>query len=373
MTLRPVDTDRLAEICRSIALDNYGFLYVDKVKDRIRSEYESANTGLINASSLSTRDIKEALQSIAGNDFTEFEQLRSGVYYYDPFSTGNDDVIADDLTALFGQRLVVTSEELRSRFDVAIDDLDVFVSELTDLNLVRRIATGERDYFTIGPRLKEQTGEAGVDTRLRREAVHGKISHDDLERVINVSATADVIRYLDGEGFIVDLDGEYLVESAIDEYGAYLAGEIGDSVAEEFESMRYVLPEGEFESVLTNELEARFDVLGRVGRDTERAIVDETRAALEDDLGLEADRDVIVRRGPFDDYVEGEARRIKEEIEAEAEQLPARPSEYLDHAADRLDELHPTTAEAANRYIRDGIEERFEAIVRDEFEVEPDG
>ncbi|MFB6197725.1 MAG: hypothetical protein ABEI52_05570, partial [Halobacteriaceae archaeon] len=285
MTLRPVDKDILGEVCRSLALDNFGMLYVDKVKDEIKTRYKNSDTGFLNADSVSIADIKAGLEEIAGDEYTEFERLRSGVYFYDPFSTGNDDIIATALTNLFQTRFVVTSEELRSHFGIAIDDMDRFVSEMTDLDLIRRISAGERDYFTVGPRLKEQAGSAGIDARLRQKASHGKISHDQLERVINVSATEDIINYLEGqrdEGFIIDLDGEYLVRSAIDEFGAHVAERISESVKDEFDESTYVLPEDEFDTIVRNEVEARFDVLTRIGPETERKVLSEIKTATAD-------------------------------------------------------------------------------------------
>lgn len=370
MPLRPVDTDTLAEICRSIALDNYGFLYVDRVKDDLQSAYEGAEKKLWNAGTLSASDVKQALQEIASDEFSELERLRTGVYYYDPFGSGSGQGVANELTRLFRQQLVVTSETLRNRFDLAIDDVDFFAGELADRKLVRRIATGERDYFTIGPRLKEQTGEAGVDDMLTQRAVNGKISHDQLEKVVNVAATADVIRYLEGEGFVVDLDGEYLVESAIDDFGAHLADEVADAVEEEFESARYVLPEEELNSVLRTEVSARFDVLSRLGREMEDRVLAATRDALAGSLGLEDHRQVVTKQPEFDDYVAGEAARIKEEVEAGDGPPPARQSEYEEAAAESIEELAPGKTPGANRYIREAVEDAFGDLVAEEFKVE---
>lgn len=372
MALRPVKTDVLGDICRSIALENYGFVYVDKDKNEIQSRYRSAEKSLLHTDSLTGADIKDNLQDIASDD-SNFKRLRSGVYYYNTLGHPDDRVV-DELTDLFRNQVVVTSEQIRSNFDLAVDDVDFFISELqrggqNEQGLIKKITTGERDYYTIGPRLKEQTGEAGVEFTLSQRSSHGKISHDDLERVINVSATSDVIRYLETEGIITDLDGEYLVENAIDEYGEYLAGEIEEPISEAFESGNYVLPEEEFENVVENEISNRFDIIQRLSRDTERRVLEETRSAVKDQLGLRDDIDMVVDEADFDEYATGQARRIKEEIEADADPLPATQQEYMEAAAPIIEELQAGKTPEAAEYIRDGVEDRLETLVGEEFEV----
>lgn len=371
MTLRPVDTDLLAEICRSIALEHSGFLYVDSVKDAIQSEYENSEKSLLAAGSLSSSDIKDALQDIAASDGSsdlELERVRNGVYYYDPFGQGSGEGVTGQLTRLFRQQLVVTSERLRSWFDLAIDDVDYFAGELEQRKLVRRIATGERDYFTIGPRLQEQTGEAGVDQRLTEEATNGKISHDQLEKVINVAATADVIRYLEGQGFVTDLDGEYLVDSAIDEFGAHLAAEVGDAVEAEFESWSYVLPESEFEQVVQTEVEERTDALAHAGS-SRAEILDATEAALESRLGLERDASMVVQREAFESLLDRRAEEVRAEVSESGEHLAAE-SDIIEAGVERVEELQPTTSGSANEYVRGELADRYRALVESEFTVE---
>ena len=136
-----------------------------------------------------------------------------GVYYVDTFSVGSSDAVTNELTSTFSHNVVITSETLRSRFDLAMDDVEFFVAELTERDLVQRITAGERDYYTIGPRLKEHAENVGFDSQLARKAKDGKISHSALEDIISIAATKDIIRYLEQEGYVIDMDGEYLVEN----------------------------------------------------------------------------------------------------------------------------------------------------------------
>ncbi|MFC4540397.1 hypothetical protein ACFO5R_00405 [Halosolutus amylolyticus] len=365
MTLLPVDTDVLEDVCRDIAQDNYGFIYVSDQKSEIKSAYESANIGLVNARSLSSSDMRKALTVMAADEFIDIEQLRDGVFYVDPFGVKGNMNITRELTNLFGQRLVVTGETLRSRFSLAIDDIEFFADELADRNYVRRITAGKRDYYTIGPQLKEHADDVGLDSRLEREASNGKIAHSDLESVIDVDATADVIRYLDREGYIVDLDGEYLVEEAIDEYARYLAEQIEDAVEAEFEESSYVLRTGEFEKVVENEIDNRFDVLSKA-RSIRGDLLDGTRDTLIDRLGLKAEQEMVEAIEPFEAVVEDHARRVLIDLKAEQDQLPGTLPEWVELAEDHFEELHVSDTTDVNKYVRNAVQDRYRALVNEE-------
>jgi len=365
MTILPVDTDVLEDVCRNIAQNNYGFIYVTEQKNDIKTGYESADLGLVNARSLSLSDIRETLSNMGSDEFTSIEKLRDGVYYVDPFGVQGNMEITRELTNLFGQRLVVTSETLRARFSLAIDDMGFFAGELEERNYLRRITAGKRDYYTIGPQLKEHADDVGLDARLVREASNGKIAHSDLERVIDVDATADVIRYLDREGYIVDLDGEYLVEEAIDEYGRYLAGEINEAIAEEFEASSYVLQVGEFEQVVENEIESQFDVLS-TARSVRRELLAAVRENLTDQIGLEVGREMIEVTESFDSVVDDHCRRILTDQKAEHDQLPGTLPEWVDLAEDAFEELQVSTATDVNEYVRNAVRDRYRTLVNNE-------
>lgn len=365
MTVLPIDTDVLEDVCRDIAQKNYGFVYVTDQKSEIKSGYENADIGLLNAGSLTASDMRKALSEMSSDEFVDLEKLRDGVYYVDPFGVKGNMNITGELTNLFGQRLVVTGETLRSRVSLAIDDLEFFVDELTNRDYLRRITAGKRDYYTIGPKLKEHADDVGLDARLTREASNGKIAHKDLESVIDVNATSDVIRYLDREGYIVDLDGEYLVEVAIDEYADLLANEIGEAVEEKFEESSHVLQANEFEQVVENEIDARFEVLSKA-RSVRTEILDETRTTLIDQLGLDQGRQMIEAGDSFDSVTDDHARRIHSTVKAEADQLPGMLPEWVDLAEAHIEELHVSNATAVNEHVRDEVREQYRALVNEQ-------
>ncbi len=365
MTLLPIDTDILEDVCRDIAQDNYGFVYVADHKKELKSGYESADIGLLNARSLSSSDMREALTEMTSDEFVDLEQIRDGVFYVDPFGVKGNMKITGELTNLFGQRLVVTGETLRSRFSLAIDDLEFFVDELAERDYIRRITAGKRDYYTIGPQLKEHADDVGLDSRLAREASNGKIAHADLESVIDVAATSDVIRYLDREGYIVDLDGEYLVEEAIDEYAQYLAGEIENAVESEFEESSYILRVGEFEQVVENEITRQFDVLSEA-RSVRREIIDGVRETLVEQLGLNVGREMVEASEPFAAVTEDHAQRILTEVKADANQLPGTLPEWVELGEEHFEELRVSSAESVNEHVRDAVREQYRTLVNEE-------
>lgn len=371
MSLRPPDKDLLTDICQSIAKENYGFLYVDQVKDKIQSEYESGEKSRLRAQSLSASDIKEAMQTIAGDDMTGFQQIRSGVYYYDPFGMGDDSDIAPELTALFRGQLVVTSEDVRDRFDLAIDDVEFFIRELRNRDLLLRIAAGNRDYYTVGSRLKEQTDDQGLEGRLENRATNGKISHEQLEQAISVEATSDVINYLQSEGYVIDLDGEYLVRSSLEEFGANLAREIEESVVEEFEEAGYVMPAKEYTQLLRREIEDRSPILAKsrsVRNLSEEELLDSVRDwfASETGPGIEIDDDDDVAIHPD----------LSEQVAAHAEELvrpvlrdqtASRPSRMLEEIEPDIEELQLATTPDGNRYVRDQVREEARERIEEAF------
>lgn len=369
--IRSVDNEALQDICRDIALDNYGFLYVNDHKEELQAEYESADTSLMAASSLSRSDIEEALQSIADDDISAFQRLRSGVYYNDPFNTREGSRVSDELKSIFTYDLVVNKQTIESRFDIAPTDVDFFANELESEDFIRSIAAGERDYYVSGPRLKDETsGDASVDTRLQEEAKHGTISHTDLEMVIDVAATSDVIRFLEKNDFLVDLDGEYLVKNAFDAYAEHLSSTVAEDVVDEFDDIG-ALPLSEFDQVLHNEIGERFDVLVHLNRTDTDQLVTAVRDDIVDAHDLEVRRELVVDPDRFGAYVRRRAEGIRDDIEDEHGLLPS-PSDYEEHGHPEIDELEVSDEPRLNRHVRDEIRSEFDSLVGERFSADTD-
>ena len=374
MPLRPVDKDALADACRSIARRNFGFVYVDRNQEEIKNEYESRDKSVIHTDSLSTSQIKEPLREIAGSDNFPFRQIRSGVFYMDPFGVGIDMGIAGELQRLFRSQIVITTEELRKRFDLAHDDAEFFAGELHDRDLVMRIVAGNRDYYTVGPKLKDHVDGDGedLDDKLVHRSMNGKISHDQLEGAISVSAVSDVIDYLQNEGYVIDLDGEYLVPAALDEFTRWLAGEISEEVLEAFETAGFVMPVSEYRSLLTEAIESRSNVLAAVrssrGETTEREIVDAVadRFAGGDSPQITTeDGQLAVHTGPFEEEIETHAQEVVRPVLNDTS--AATPSSMLEDVKPDIEELRLAQTDAANQYVQRRITDRAEELIREDF------
>ncbi|CCQ37098.1 uncharacterized protein Nmlp_2953 [Natronomonas moolapensis 8.8.11] len=365
MPIRPIDIDTLEDACESIARENYGFIYTAEVKNEIKSAYEGADTGVLKADELSISDIRKGLSEISADEFTDFDQIRDGVFYIDQFGAVGNEEITTELTMLFSQQMVVTGERLRSVFSLAIDDLDFFVDQLESRGYLRRIRAGQNDYYTIGPKLKERANDVGLDSQLAQDAVNGKISHSDLESAIDVSATTDVIRYLETEDLIIDLDGEYLLKSLLDEYGRYLADQIESSIESEFETATYILKLNEFEQIIENEIRDQFNVLSHA-REIESEIIEKTKLGLTDRLGIEVNRSVAIQTEEFEQHTEAEARRILEDIQGEIDVEPGKLDGWVEAAEEHFEQVRVSNTNAVNKQIRTEIRERYKKIVNEE-------
>lgn len=365
--VRPIESEILEDICREIALDNYGFLYVSDSKDRIKEDYESRDTGLLKQGTLSAANIKQGLRDLDNDEFSEFQKIRNGAYYYDPFRLPEGSAVADELKRLFKTDLVVNTQTIQSRFGIAPSDVDFFTEKLVDHGYISRISTGDRDYYRSGPNLRDETsGDASVEARLEGEANLGKISHSKLENVIDVAATSDVIRHLTNEGFIVDLDGEYLVRGCFDEYAESLVGEIGDDIVDEFGDVG-VLTVDEFNQIVENEVSERYDVLLHLDRSDTQDLLGEVTDQLKEEHGLTKDRNVIRHDERFDQYVDSRAQQILDDTDQRG---LGQPSDIIDEGRPEIEEIVVSDAERVNDYVRDAVLTEFEEKVEAMFHVD---
>jgi hypothetical protein len=375
--IRSVDDEALQDICRDIALNNYGFLYVNDHKDELQTEYESADTGLMAASSLSRSDIEEVLQAAANEGISSVKRLRSGVYYYDPFTAREGSRVSKELKRIFTGDLVVNKQTIESRFDIAPTDVEFFATELEGEDFIHSIAAGERDYYVSGPRLKDETsGETSVAARLSEGARHGTISHSDLEDVIDVAATSDVIRFLERENFIVDLSDEYLVRDAIDNFCSDLARGMLEPIAEEFGDVGYALSKQELDRIILNQISDMTDVL-HIATELESDLLEGTSDAVSAALSLEerkASRGteiIVAQSNEFDEkgfaeFTEEHANLIFDRV-VESDTSITRESDYREIGHPMIGELDFGETEELQSFIQAEIKDRFDQLVAEEW------
>lgn len=372
--VRPVSTEVLQDICEEIAMDNYGFVYLNDHKSEIKEQYKQTETGIKYTSSLSLSDIKEGMQSIADDEFNSLERLRGDSYFLNPFENPRGQQIGDELESLFTTTLVLHKKRLESQFDIAPTDADFFANKLIDEGYITRIPAGERDYFVGGPKLKDETSrDISLETQLKnRSDTEGKLSHRELEEIIDVAATENVISYLSQNEFIIDLDGEYLVQAALDEFAESLRERIEDDVAEEFQESDYVLHAPEFDQVVENKINEHSDIL-KQARAVRRDILELTEESLSDRLGLEEDRSMVVMYDDtvggegFDQFVDTQARAVKQQV-IQSDVTITKPSDQKEAGKEHIEQLQVGRTQQSQEFIRNEVQERYEELVDKEWE-----
>lgn len=371
MSLRPVDTDTLGRISIEIAKENYGFIYVDRVANEITERYESSDTPITKAGSLSRTDVKEALQDIASEDWENIERIRSGVFYYAVFSSAPPDRILNRLRDLFmSTQQVITAEQLRSEFDLAVEDTEFFADKLVSHDLLSRIATGSREYYSVGWKLKEETGQNQLKDELIEQSRNGSpigvLSHEELEQIISVNATSDVIHYLEGQlGLVSDLDGQYLVWGSITEYGEWMAEEIADDVADEFESTGYAMPKSEYTEVVKSMIAKQSTVLEQLSRQKRGEVVDAVKAGLSTVADVNTEGSVAVHETPLKDEIHAHAEKVVDPLLARG--AGASQSTVEEEAAEEIADLRLADSERANEYLRNRVQERANELIEEDF------
>lgn len=373
--VRPVSTEVLQDICEEIARENYGFVYLADHKSEIKEGYEQAETGFKYTNSLSLSNIKSGMQEIADDEFNSFERLRGDAYFLNPLDRGWGQRIGDELESLFTTNLVLHKKRLEKKFDIAPNDVDYFARKLSESGYIARIPAGERDYFVGGSELKDETSrDIGLDAQLKSRAdAEGKLSHRELEEIIDVAATENVIDYLSQNDFIIDLDGEYLVQAALDEFAHSLADRISDQVTEEFQESEYVLHKPEFEQVIENKINESTTIL-KEARAVREEIISRTEDALTAalDLSERTAYNMVVMSDPkldgqgFAELVDEQARAVKKQV-ARSDVTVTKKSEQLSAGNERIADLQLGRTQKSREFIRDEIQERYEELVDQEW------
>lgn len=373
--VRPVSTEELQDVCEDIAMENYGFVYLGNHKSEIKETYEQRETGFKYKSSLSLSDLKKGMQAIADDEFNSFVRLRGDSYFMNPFEKPGGQRVGEELESLFTTELVLHKKRFESKFDIAPTDIDFFAEKLLEEEYITRIPAGERDYFVSGPKLKDETyRDVGLDAQLtNRSDSEGKLSHRELEEIIDVAATENVIDYLSQNEYIIDLDGEYLVQAALDTFAASLAERIEDPVVEEFEEADYSLHDPEFERVIENKISESTDIL-RQARPVRERILAATKEALAERLELEDQSaynmvvilDHTVEGQGFESFVNEQARTVKKQV-ARSDETITKKSEQIAAGKERITQHEVGRTEKSREFIQDEIQDRYEELVDEEW------
>lgn len=362
MPIRPVNEDVLTDIAMGIARKHYGFLYVDRVGDEIKERYQSTDTGLINAGSVTRSDIKETLGEVSDRSHENFVQIRPGVYYYDLFKSGHDNKIPTELKNLFvSKQQVITAEQVRNTFNLAVDDVDFFIDKLVENDMLISIAAGGDRYYSVGSLLKEQTGQNRLEEELaqqsRSASPMGILYHEDLEDIISVSATSKVIHYLERElGMVADLDGQYLVWEAVADYGRWMAEQLHEDIEKTFDDAGLAMPRAEYRDLVIESSEGETTILSEVSRSDRDRIIDAVQGGLAEVSDIHVDGDIAVHREPFEDEVEAHADDVVRPILADS--AAATTSILKEDVNEEIEELRIAESQQANTYLRQEVRDR---------------
>jgi hypothetical protein len=303
--LRPPDTDLLVDLCRDVALDAHGFLYLPDDAPTVVQRYDDASTEFRYANSVSRARLRRTLASRAANDETIVERLRTGAFYWNPFETVQGPDVHALLLDLLADRLVLTPAAIDSAFDVAPADVAVLTTELVRLEFLRSITVGELDVYEGGSRLAaETTRPVTVARTLRAWSSDGIIDRDDLVDRLDVTAPDDVIAALERDDYVVDIDDAYLVRAAIPDLATAIADEIEADVREALQPTG-VLPTIDFDARIEHEIAHRRAVLQHLGPGDAGTLLSEIRRRLLEskDVKSVTDPDVVVDCSQFEAYL----------------------------------------------------------------------
>lgn len=371
--IRPVNTEVLQNICEEIAEENYGFVYLNDHRSVIKERYEQKDLSLKYKSSLSLSDLNNGMEEVAENEFNSFQRLRGDAYFLNPFNQQFGREIGDELERLLVGSPVLHKKDVESQFNIAPADVDFFVEKLVGKDLLERLEARDRDYFVGGVNMTNDTSRnVSLESQLKARSDHeGKLSHRELEEIIDVAATNNVIDHLSRNDHIIDIDGEYLVQAALDEFAESIAERIEDDVAKEFTQSDYVLDAPEFSQVVENKISEHSDIL-KQARSVKREILDSTEQALQERLALENTKQMFVMHSEeldgkgFEAFVETEAQNIHDQV-VRSDTKITQPSDQKQAGRELITERGVGRTEKSRDFIQNKIEQRYKALVDKEW------
>lgn len=371
MGLRKPDKEVVEDAIRQTANDLNGLLNLPAERDVIQQTYKDNADGFRSASTVSHDEIRSILDEFAADDRKDIDHVRDEVYFINPFNDvqpdGND-AIQDTIQEIYRTHVVFNGETVREAFQVPIDNADFFFDALEQRDLVNRLSRSH-DVFTIGRTLEQNTSEPSVEDRLTQEAANGIISNHRFEQIIDAPVIQEVLSLFVSKDYIVDLDGEYLVRGAVDDYIESLGEEIIDDIEAEFEASNNVLLESVFQNEIERRIKSSSKVLSHVSDPTLRqTILDGTEANVREKLDIASDTvdgeaTVVVRQYHLEQEVSQQAEDIFETIRTRDYAEAAR---YYDDTAALIEDVSIDGAETVNTYYRQAVRDECHSLIRTE-------
>lgn len=347
MGIFSINKDAFERAAKEVAKDSFGLIYAEQDADEIQTAYinDEETGGLIGDAEITHRQVRKNLQELASDGNSNFEQVRESVYFFDLIGMGHEDdldTLTPEVVSLFEDYPIVNKKTLLDRFGAAKDDDEFFISHLRDRdrNYVDEFKVGAQSYYTVGDYLEEEYDAPSISEELQSDSTHGTVNHQQLSRKIPVDTKEDIIRHLEGEEYILDLDGEYLVlqPEEIDEFTANVAGQISDEIAAEFEQANYIMPTEETKSLITDAVSDAGisnypDALARAKNINYREkLLDGIVESVEREVELLEDGR-FYKQEEFDEFVEERAVRAVENAQAQG---PTGDTEWTELAVEEL-------------------------------------
>jgi hypothetical protein len=365
MALRNPDPEIVEDIVREEADDVNGLLNLPEARQAIQQKYRERyqeKHGRVSsyAPKASHEDIRSILQDFASDDQRDIQHVDDEVYFDSPFTslnTSGEREVLDRLTDIYHLYVVFSGVRIRQEFDVPVNNSEFFLKRLEEQELVERLSHAQ-DVFTIGQKLAQITDEPSIEEQLRERATEGIIKNDKFEEIIDAPATEEVVSLFVNRDYLVDMDGEYLVESALNDYIDRLTREVLPGIETKFENADYAMRATEYRSAVNQSVREQSDLLSHAPN-MEDDILEGVREGVRDDLDLESvthdGRALLVQREEFEAEVESVVDSVSEEV---LSQDHTRAGDYFDAADDRIETVGIPGGAAVNDYYRETIRDR---------------
>lgn len=367
MALRDPDMEALEDAIRVASNDLNGYVNLPEKRSFIQSEYAENRTGRLSSPEVSHDDIRQALNKFADDGQKDIQHVDGEVYFVNPFSAtpGGDKKIINRIEETYRVHIVFSGETLRRTFDLPMDHAEYFIDSLVDRDLLQRLSR-THNVYTIGSQLEQQSSEPGISERLAKESTNGIITNDKMETIVDSPVIPAVTTMFENDGYILDLDGEFLVLNALDDFQKHLATQIEPDVRSEFDGA--VLLESTFENAIENYLRHHSERLSKISKtDTRSTIIDGVEETLREELGIESrtadGSSIVVMTDELKDTVQEKADTIYPRI---SEQNHATAQAYYEAAEMEVESISTDSGTLVNEYLRKAVLDEVWARIQTE-------
>lgn len=376
MPLRNPDPEIIEDVVREEADDVNGLLNLPEVRQTIQQEYRERyqeKHGRVSSYSpkVTHEDIRSILDDLASDPQRDIRHVDDEVYFNSPFTgleNAGEREVLDRLTDIYHLYLVFSGERIRQEFNVPVSNSEFFLDRLEDQELVERLSHAQ-DVFTIGSKLEQITDEPSIEEQLRERATEGIIKNDKFEDIIDAPATEEVVSLFVNREYLVDMDGEYLVKSALDDYIQRLTRDTSPKLEAKFEDADHAMRATEYRSTVNRSVREASDLLS-YAPDLEDEILEGVRDGVTERLGLESvthdgGPELVVRREEFEENVEEVVGSVTQTVLSEDHTVAG---DYFDAVDERLETVGIPGGAAVNEYYQETIRERcYDRISQEEW------